>query len=526
MDYLKIRRAVLSVSDKEGLLALAKFLHSQGVELFASGGTAQKLEEAKIPVTPMEKITKNPEAFGGRMKTISFPFASALLYRRENSDDCKMAAKMGIEPMDLVVCNLYPFMEARKKGLPDAELIEEIDVGGPTMIRAAGKNHASVAVVTNPKQYESLMEEMVQNQGALSLQKRKVLAVEAFKLLSRYDGAVAEELSKRYTEEEILVSQYDHGMKLRYGENPTQGAVLYRDPNFPAGTSLVSGNVLQGKALSYNNILDADAAWRVCSDMAAISSEKDHVVAIIKHLNPCGLAKAQNVMDALQLAWAGDPISAFGGILAFNSTVTLNVAEWLADKFVEVIIAPSIEPEAAKVFAAKKNLRVLLCPLKKPDAQERMIRSVHGGVLVQEEDQGISTELKVVTTRKIPEELGSLMAFGQVACKHLRSNAIAIVREVSKGKFQLAGAGMGQPNRVDSLKVLAGPRAAPKGPLSEMVMISDAFFPFSDTVEAAHEMGIRYIVQPGGSLKDSDVIKKADELGIAMAFTGRRHFRH
>lgn len=521
---MKIRRALFSVSDKEGVVGFARFLHDRGVEILATGGTAKKLQESSIPITPMEKVTGNPEVFGGRMKTISFPFASALLYRRENAEDVETAKKMGIEPIDLVVCNLYPFQQAREKGLPDSELIEEIDVGGPTMIRAAAKNHVSVAVATHPSQYAKLMQEIEESEGALSLETRKHLAVQAFRLMATYDSAIATELSSRYLKEDSfgLLALVD-GKKLRYGENPHQEATLYRDAHCPQ--SIASADILQGKALSYNNLLDADAALRSASDVFLAIGENSPVVSIVKHLNPCGIASGKNVLEALQLAWEGDPVSAFGGILCFTHPFTLECAQWLSDKFVELIIAPSVESDALAFLAKKKNLRVLICPPRKA-RKEQMVRSIYGGLLVQEEDEGLDPEFKSVTEKSFPEERKKLAAFGIMVTKHLRSNAIALVREHKNGNFQLVGAGMGQPNRIDSIRVLAGPRAKAKGSISDLLLVSDAFFPFPDAVESTAELGIGMIVQPGGSIKDADVIASANKLGIAMAFTGRRHFRH
>lgn len=526
MDVVKIRRALFSVSDKEGVIGFARFLHERGVELLGTGGTMKKLVDAGLPVTPMEKITGNPEVFGGRMKTISFPFASSLLFRRDNPEDVATAKKMGVEPIDLVVCNLYPFHEARKRGASDPELVEEIDVGGPTMIRAAAKNHAHVAVATDPSQYAKLMQEIESSDGGLSLKTRKRLAVKSFQLLASYDSAIAAELASRYLGEENHYIVLDHGKKLRYGENPHQSAIFYRDPHFSGEASIASADILQGKALSYNNLLDADAALRSASDAWIATGSERPAVAIIKHLNPCGLATGKTALEALELAWEGDPVSAFGGILCFTTEVTKECADWLGDKFVELVVAPSVHADALAVFAKKKNLRVLLCPPRKPELKERMIRSVLGGVLLQDEDEGLDSELKSVTKIPFPKEKDSLASFGIMAAKHLRSNAIALVRAHKNGNFQLVGAGMGQPNRIDSLQALAGPRARAKGGLSDLLLISDAFFPFADGIEAAGELGIKFVVQPGGSIRDDEVIAAADKFGMAMAFTGKRHFRH
>lgn len=527
MDVVKIKRALISVSDKAGVISLARFLHENGVELLSTGGTGKKLAEAGLPYTPMEKITGNPEAFGGRMKTISFPFASSLLFRRDNADDVATAKKMGIEPVDLVVCNLYPFEEARDSGANDAALVEEIDVGGPTMIRASAKNHNHVVVLTHPSQYESFLAEWKQTGGGTSLKFRQHQAVEAFRLLSTYDAAVFQELSHRFTGEEAQVMILDQGKKLRYGENPHQEATFYSDRKMSKVTSIASAEILQGKALSYNNLLDADAALRSASDAYLAVEEKKAVVSIVKHLNPCGLATGKNSLEALELAWAGDPVSSFGGILCFTQTLDLACAQWLSDKFIELLVVPKIEPDALALFAKKKNVRILLCPPRKTQKPELMMRSVYGGLLVQTEDDGLDTEWKCVTKQAFPEEKIPLARFGLMACKHLRSNAIALVQATSEGNFQLVGAGMGQPNRLDSIRALAAPRAREKKvKMENLVLISDAFFPFADGVEAAANEGVKYILQPGGSIKDEEVIAAADKLGISMLFTGRRHFRH
>lgn len=525
MENWKIRRALFSVSDKEGVVGFARFLADRGVEIFATGGTAKKLTDSGVAITPMETITGNPEAFGGRMKTISFPFASSLLYRRDVKEDLETADRMGIRPMDLVVCNLYPFRDAAEKKASDPELIEEIDVGGPTMIRAAAKNFNWVTVCTDPSQYASVMEELDRLEGSLSFETRRGLAVEAFRLTAAYDSMIAVELSRRFTSEEMEVVQLQRGKRLRYGENPHQGAVFYRNPWAGKVPSIASADILQGKQLSYNNILDADAAHRACSD-AFLASGGKPTVAVIKHLNPCGLASSGNLLSSLELAWEGDPVSAFGGILCFSHEITEECADWLDGKFVELLVAPSVDAGALRKFAAKKNLRVLICPPRSAVVKERTLRSVFGGVLVQDEDEGLDSELRSVTKKEFPSELEGLAHFGVMACKHLRSNAIALVRRHKSGALQLVGAGMGQPNRIDSLRTLAVARAKQKGALEDLVLVSDAFFPFPDTVEAAHDAGVRFIIQPGGSIKDQDVVAAADKLGVAMAFTGRRHFRH
>ena len=525
MDRIKIRRALLSVSNKEGIIGFAKFLQKMNVEIVATGGTAKQLEDSGVKITSMESITKNPEAFGGRMKSISFPLASSLLYRRDHAEDVATAAKMGIEAMDLVVCNLYPFAKAVEKKSGDDELIEEIDIGGPTMVRAAAKNFRFVTVCTQPNQYADVMAEMEEYDGSLSLETRQKLSVRAFQMSANYEAMIADELSKRFLQEDYITLRLENGLELRYGENPHQKAKFFRLANSSSENSIASAPILQGKALSYNNILDADAAHRCASDVRLATGKNLAVVSVVKHLNPCGIAAAATSLEALELAWAGDPVSAFGGILCFTRPLDLACVEWLGDKFIEVIVAPSVEPEAMASLAKKKNLRVMLCAPKEKQ-EEKMLRSVSGGLLMQDEDEGLDQELKSVTKKEFPPELHALAQFGLMVCKHLRSNAIALVQKTVQGQFQLMGAGMGQPNRIDSLKILAGPRAKEKISLKNTLMISDAFFPFADIVEASHEMGLQNIVQPGGSIRDPEVIAACDRLGISMAFTGVRHFRH
>lgn len=527
-DKIIIRRALLSVSDKTGIKGLARYLADCGVELISTGGTAAALSEAGISYTPIESVTGNPEAFGGRMKTISFPIASSLLFRRGNSDDERQAATLGIQTIDLVVCNLYPFAQAVESHAEEAELIEKIDIGGPTMVRAAAKNYAGVTVLTNPEQYPDFMDILKQSEGAIAFKERRDFAISAFQHTAEYETMIAEELSVRYGSQDIHWLQLKEGRELRYGENPHQSARYYRAPKMIRGeaSSIAGANVIQGKPLSYNNILDADAAHRSASDAWLANSKVGVACAVVKHLNPCGLAVADTGIRALELAWEGDSVSAFGGVLCFTGEVSREVAEWLQDKFIEVLIAPYLTPEAVAIFAKKKNLRVLLCGPRNGVLGEKIVKSFSGGILVQEEDEGLDTELRSVTALEFPKEKFRLAHFGIMAAKHLKSNAIALVRMTRNGELQLVGAGMGQPNRVDSIRKLAGPRAKEKGTLEELLLISDAFFPFADNVEVAAELGVRYLVQPGGSIRDSEVISACDDKKIAMVFTGRRHFRH
>ncbi len=538
------KRALISVSDKTALDQLAPVLSSLGVEIIASGGTARFLGSLGIPTTPIESVTGNPEAFGGRMKTLSFAIGSSLLFRRGHAHDEKEAAQLGIHPIDLVVCNLYPFEEARDRFLAKEasvdELIENIDVGGPTMVRAAAKNHAHVAVLTNPAQYASLLLQL-RERGGTTLALRRQLAREAFALSAHYEAAIAEGLEMAFQSDDQpadtdgppplarALGPWQQARPLRYGENPHQPAWVLAKK---LGQGLAGAHPLQGKDLSYNNLLDADAALRCASDLATLSQEISNKefssgVVIVKHGNPCGMTLGPDPLTALARAWKCDPVSAFGGILAFTDKMTGACAQWLSDKFTEVIVAPSYSAEALEIFAKKKNVRLLAVPLLK-DGQvpAPMVRAIDGGLLLQAEDHHLDAEFNVVT--KAPFFSGGLelARFATVAAKHLKSNAIALAKRDRSGLF-LAGAGMGNPNRLVSVEQAAAKaREIGEDDLSKAVLASDAFFPFADGIEMAAKYGVKTVVQPGGSIKDKDVVEACDRLGVCMALTGRRHFRH
>ncbi len=524
-ELRKIKRALISVSDKKGLERLGLGLKKLGVEIISSGGTGAFLKDKGIDFTPVEKITGNPEAFSGRMKTISFQIGSSLLFRRTHSKDIMEAAELGIEPIDLVVCNLYPFDEVVKRGGKFEELIENIDIGGPTMIRAAAKNHEAVCTCTNVAQYDLLLEAIEDSNGNTDLSLRKNFAMDAFRHTAAYDGMIANVLEKEFgAENRTLTLAARNSSPLRYGENPHQRGWVYQDFT---KEGLAHANPVQGKAMSYNNLLDADAALRCTSDLHSLcTDEYKYAVSVVKHLNPCGASMGRDPLEALQMAWDGDPISAFGSIICFNRPVNLEVANWLSSKFVEVIIAPEFSSDALDVFSKKKNLRLLKSHMLSPDRSEMMVRSISGGWVVQNEDLGVDLEFQSMTEKKFSQNNIPLAQFGIYVGKHLRSNAIALVKEMDNG-LALIGAGMGNPNRLISL-TQATDKANDNGHsvLEEAILISDAFFPFQDTVEAAHEKGILNIVQPGGSIRDEEVVSRANELGVTMAFTGRRHFRH
>jgi len=524
-ELKKIKRALVSVSDKSGLERVALGLKKLNIEIISSGGTGKFLKERGISFTPIDKVTGNPEAFGGRMKTLSFQVGSALLFRRNNSQDILEANELGIEPIDLVICNLYPFEQVVQKGGDLDELVENIDIGGPTMIRAAAKNFESVCTCTNPGQYDLLLECLENTSGNTDLALRKTFSMEAFRSTAAYDGLIANVLEKEFNaDSRTLTLAAKKSSSLRYGENPHQRGWVYQDHS---GEGLAHARPIQGKPMSYNNLLDADAALRCTSDLhSLITTDHNSVVTVVKHLNPCGAALANDPLEALKLAWDGDPISAFGSIICFNRPVQKEVAEWLDKKFVEVIIAPEFSIEALEQFSTKKNLRLIKSNMLNPERSETMVRSISGGWVVQNEDLGKDLEFQSMSKKEFPKENHNLAQFGIFVGKHLRSNAIALVKSMDNG-LALIGAGMGNPNRLISL-LQAADKAKENGheSLEDAVLISDAFFPFKDTVEAAHRVGVRNIIQPGGSIRDEEVINCANELDISLAFTGRRHFRH
>lgn len=534
---LKIRRALFTVSDKHGVVELAQAMADTGTEIVATGRTASVLREAGISIVPIEKISGSPEAFQGRMKTLSFPVCSGLLYRRGDSSDEADMKRLGISPIDAVIVNFYPFeLAAERAGITRKELVEEIDIGGPTLVRAAAKNAPDVLVVTSPEQYASVIRDL-KSQGAVSSSVVEQCAAQTWDRILAYDAAIASEFG-------AARKQY---RALRYGENPHQKGVLEFDPSGPIGW----GESLTPNELSYNNILDLSAAYGLANDLIELDPNSSGVV-IIKHNNPCGVAlvpkQGRTADEAQKLAflraWEGDPVSAFGGVLVFTDPVTREVAELLAGRFVELIAAPGLDRGLLETILIKrKNLKAV--PIhrftKGTDVGNNLKAygssvSVPGGSLIQTQDVGLDPVegFKTVTKVAWPERKIPLARFGSAVCRTLKSNAIAIVREIPEipGAYQLVGAGQGQPNRIEALQALAIPRARnildqqASQPLAECLMISDAFFPFRDTVDAAHEAGIKFIVQPGGSIKDAESIAAADSHGISMVFTGRRHFRH
>ena len=531
---MKIKRALLSVSDKDQLIVLAKKLTDFNVELISTGGTKKYLEENGFRVTSVESLTGNPEAFGGRMKSISFQITSSLLFRRGHEQDEIHAKELNIEPIDLVVCNLYPFDQYVGKEFGnesyESTLIENIDIGGPLMLRAAAKNYEGVTVLSSKTDYDHFLTDF---NGEVSFQKRRELAIKTFKRIAEYDIMIADELEARYaptcnTHDEKKWLRFLSSESLRYGENPHQSALMFKISNTKTQTTLANAEFIQGKELSYNNWVDADAAWRVMSDVHHFYPDKA-VVSIIKHTNPCGLSVAECSIDALKESWEGDSVSSFGGILAFSKTFDETCALFLNERFIEVIIAPDFTAEALKVLSKKKNVRVLKSMVRPKDENEFMLKSLSGGLLIQNEDEsnGIKEESKVMTNKSFNNDMQNLVDFGIIACKHLKSNGIALVMKMPNGHLSLVGAGMGQPNRLDSLRFLASKRASDKKlDLNQMLLVSDAFFPFADSIEVCHEVGIKNIIQPGGSIRDEEVIAACNKFEMAMMFTGKRHFRH
>jgi len=524
----KIKSALISVFHKDNLDAIVKKLQEHNVELYSTGGTQTFLEGLGAKVNAVEDLTSYPSILGGRVKTLHPKVFGGILARRDNEGDKNQLAEYEIPEIDLVIVDLYPFEKTVASGASEQDIIEKIDIGGISLIRAAAKNFKDVIIVASQDQYADLIALLEEKGNESSIEDRKKFACEAFNVSSHYDSAIFNYFNGENKGSEKI--SLKAGDILRYGENPHQDAVFYKFNNSKNEITLANAEVLQGKALSYNNMLDADAAWKSASDAYhAVEGINNKVaVSVIKHLNPCGLAVSDNILKSLELAWAGDPVSAFGSIICFTSEVTAEVASWFSKKFIEILIAPSFSDEAKEILAKKKNLRVLVSPIKPEITGEKLYRSINGGLLVQNEDEGLDTEYKAVTQKTFDSKQLDMAKFGTQACKHLKSNAIALISQNEDGSYWLTGAGMGQPNRLDSLRWLTIPRFEQKEGLKieETVLISDAFFPFRDSVEVANEYGIKYIVQPGGSIRDEDVINACNEFSIAMVFTGRRHFKH
>lgn len=538
----KIERALISVSDKTGVIDFARELADLGVTIISTGGTARDLREAGVAVTDVADVTGFPEMMDGRVKTLHPKIHGAFLALRDNENHAASMREHGIDAIDLVVVNLYPFEKTvARDGVSLEEAIENIDIGGPAMIRSASKNWRDVAVVTDPALYSEVISEMKDNGSALSPETRQRLAVLAYTRTASYDLAISSYLAAQLSDEDLSRLEHLNPLRnhfftmedetgdemlaevenielakvadLRYGENPHQSAALYRSAG---GGGLTDAEQLLGKEMSYNNYLDADAAWSLVSDF------KERAVAIIKHTNPSGVGVGEDNLSAYRRALSTDPVSAFGGIVAFNRKVDRAVAESVIEVFTEVIIAPDYDDEAVEVFASKKNLRVIR--INRPsDTGQLLFRQIDGGFLAQTVDiDSIGPESLNIVTKRTPTdaEMRSMLMAWKV-CKHVKSNAIVLADE-----FQTIGVGAGQMNRVDSVRIAATRAERFSLDASRAALASDAFFPFRDNVDEAAALGVKAIIQPGGSLRDEESIAAADEHGIAMAFTGIRHFRH
>lgn len=519
------RRALLSVSDKAQLVPFARGLASLGFELVSTGGTARLLREAGIPVLQVSEVTGAPEILGGRVKTLHPKVHGGILARRDLASDREDLESQGIAPIDLVVVNLYPFREAVARGAPFETCVEEIDIGGPAMIRAAAKNAAHVGVVVDPADYDAVLEEL-RRDGELSRTTRLRLMRKAFAHTAAYDAAIAEYLHGLPLEGEEAPGMPgfcgvlgQEGRVLRYGENPHQAGAFYRVHPRPQEPSVAWAEVLGGKELSFNNLLDLESA------LACVKEFDEPTCVIVKHNIPCGVASAATVAEAFQAAREVDPVSAFGGIVALNRPVDRAAAEALQSLFLECVIAPSYDEEAREILAARKNLRLLADPLLGEPRESwrrtgREVRSIVGGLLVQERDLGAvrEGELRVVTKRQPTEQELRAALYAWRVCKHVKSNAI-----VFGAADRVLGVGAGQPSRIDAAKIA---RAKARFPLQGSSVASDAFFPFRDGLDEVADAGATCVIQPGGSVRDAEVIAAADERGLAMVFTGMRHFRH
>lgn len=512
---MSIKRALISVSDKEGLVPFAKGLAEQGIEMISTGGTKRALEEAGIPVIAVSDITGFPEILDGRVKTLHPNIHSGLLAIRDHEEHIQQLQKHGIQPIDLVVVNLYPFQKTvAKPNVIFEDAIENIDIGGPSMLRAAAKNHGDVTVVVDPDDYWEVLEEIKTSETVKSMTRRN-LAAKVFRHTAAYDAVIAGYLTEQTGEEfpETLTFTYEKKQALRYGENPHQQAAFYQEP-LGTENSIARANQLHGKELSYNNINDANAALRMINEFT------EPAAVAVKHMNPCGIGIGVTVLEAYSRAYDADPVSIFGGIVAVNREIDRDVALKLKEIFLEIIIAPSFSGEALDVLTAKKNLRLLTVDMSDDTKAERQLTAVRSGVLVQDEDNFSFEEAKisVLTKREPTEKEWAALKLAWKVVKHVKSNAIVLANDT-----QTVGVGAGQMNRVGSASI-AIEQAGKK--VNDAAMASDAFFPMDDTVEAAGKAGITAIIQPGGSIRDEDSIKKADEYGIAMVFTGVRHFKH
>jgi len=530
---IKISRALISVADKADIVSLATTLQRFGCEIVSTGGTLRILSQAGINAVDISSFTKCPEAFGGRMKTLSFRVGSAILYDREK--DREESEALGIEPFDMVVCNFYPFKDVCDSEATMETLIEHIDIGGPTMVRAAAKNYKYVAAVTDPQDYSDIIKELKNNEGALSLETRRKLMLKAFNMTADYDAMIAMTMDQREGLNSLRLS-FSQGQSLRYGENPHQKALFYKENGL--STSLHDLKLLHGKPLSFNNLMDVNSA------IDGVSGLQRSACCVIKHNTPCGLAESSQQRVALEYAWKADPISAFGSVIAFNQPVEEKTVQFFElgnpdkgkRKFIEAIVAPSFTPEALEVLRLHKNLRVIEFPITQ-DSSFNDFKFIKGALLVQDADEQLFAEMQVPTKKSVDHISNPMMEFGLKAVRQVKSNAIVVIRELQDGTYQMLGMGAGQPNRLTSVS-LAMDKCRQNlmeefqneqeilHELGRCLLVSEAFFPFPDSIDLCAKYGIKTIVQPGGSIKDKDVIAACDEHGIAMVLTGLRHFKH
>ncbi len=518
---MKIERALISVSDKSGILEFAQALVAQGVEIISTGGTAKLLAENGLKVIEISDYTGFPEMLDGRVKTLHPKVHGGILGRRDLPEHVATMQQHGIGNIDLVCVNLYPFVQTvSKPGCTLEDAIENIDIGGPAMVRSSAKNHAFVTIVTDPADYTKVVDEMKANGGAVTDKTRFSLAIKAFEHTAAYDGAIANHFGKLVEESDFprtVNLQFVKAQGMRYGENPHQNAAFYVEAGAKEA-SIATAKQLQGKELSYNNIGDADAALECVKQFDAAPA-----CVIVKHANPCGVAYGKNLLEAYDRAYQTDPESAFGGIIAFNGELDAETMKTIVERqFVEVIIAPKVTQEAIEIAAAKKNVRVLECGQWPAEPGKRLdFKRVNGGLLVQEADLALTNEIKVVTKRAPTEaEMRDLLFAWRVA-KYVKSNAIVYARD-----SMTIGVGAGQMSRVNSARIAAIKAEHAGLAVPGSVMASDAFFPFRDGIDNAAQAGIKAVIQPGGSMRDEEVIAAADEHGMAMVFTGMRHFRH
>jgi phosphoribosylaminoimidazolecarboxamide formyltransferase/IMP cyclohydrolase len=510
-----MKRALISVFDKTNVVEFAKNLTEMGWEIISTGGTSAKFKAEGIPVMDISDLTKFPECFDGRLKTIHPHVEGGILAIRDNEVHQKQMVELGIDPIDIVVCNLYPFKQTVLN--PDStheDIVENIDIGGPTMLRAAAKNYNFVSVITDPEDYSKVIAELKES-GETSSETKEYLAAKVFEHTAHYDALISGYFNKKLNVKspKTLTLTYEKKQDLRYGENPHQNAAFYAQIQETEGT-LTAANKIHGKELSYNNIGDTDGALETLKEF------DEPTIVAAKHANPCGIGSAETIAEAFQKAYDADPVSIFGGIVAANREIDKATAEIMSGIFLEVIVAPSFSKEALEVLTKKKNLRLLELPeILKSDYTAMKGRTVLGGLLVQDQDQKLTgEELKIVTKRQPSEKEMEDLMFAWKTVKHAKSNGIALAKDKTT-----TGVGPGQVSRIWALE-----NAIRQGAerIQGSVMASDAFFPFSDCVEAAHKAGVTAIIQPGGSIRDEDSIKAADEFGIAMVFTGMRHFKH